>query len=547
MSSPLRIASPVAHSKKRVLSDSEETSSPEREVKRAKSVTVTADKKWKDKDKKKRRKKKRKQPIVQPVDISDEERVASGSRGVTEPYKPSSVATTTTRAPFAPPRQPSAGPSTVPERDCHNRLISKGKEVAELRQQLSAKNKLIADHATLVSTLQNSLTCQICLDLMHKPYALAPCGHSACYDCLVAWFRSPPANGDQANPLPATLRKKTCPHCRAIVIERPTEVWAVKDMVAALVKSGLANLPVPAADAPVPAPADPWQNIFPPPRRAGPGHAPALADVLELIGMHDPEDGGIYRCVECNHEIWDGVCSSCGREYPGHGMDGDDDDDDDAGHGFHPWGAFLDAEWSDDDDDDVGPIYFPGEYGSHEGTEVGDDDVHPHAHAHAGAAAHLLHARLIGGMSTDEEGGSEDEEYGGSFIDDEDDHGLPPRVPNPLSHVEDEDSDGEALVIDPPRPRRGRGGHAPIVISDDEDEQPRRAGPSRSRGARAVVVSDDEPIVLVSDDEDIDLAEEVARREREIYGYDGSVQRRRDLPDWGAVEDEDEDEDEDDS
>ncbi|TFY51852.1 hypothetical protein EVJ58_g10342, partial [Rhodofomes roseus] len=104
-------------------------------------------------------------------------------------------------------------------------------EVASLKAQLAAKTELSSKQGTLLSALHQSLTCQICLDPLHKPYALAPCGHIACHGCLIAWFQAPPADAHPHDVLPVLLRKKTCPHCRTVVRERPIEVWAVKDMV----------------------------------------------------------------------------------------------------------------------------------------------------------------------------------------------------------------------------------------------------------------------------------------------------------------------------
>src|SRR5277367_4211107 len=97
---------------------------------------------------------------------------------------------------------------------------------------------------------------------MYKPYALTPCGHLVCYACLVQWFTTLP--GD-APPQPVHLRKKTCPHCRAVVREPPVQVWGVKGLVTALAKSGmlpnasLIHQTVPNDDTNE---QDPWSNIF---------------------------------------------------------------------------------------------------------------------------------------------------------------------------------------------------------------------------------------------------------------------------------------------
>lgn len=51
--------------------------------------------------------------------------------------------------------------------------------------------------------------------------------------------------------------------------------------------------------------------------------------VPEDSGLYDEEDG-VYRCMDCLHEIWGSVCSGCHRVYQGHAESGDSDDDDDV-------------------------------------------------------------------------------------------------------------------------------------------------------------------------------------------------------------------------
>ncbi|KAF8128686.1 hypothetical protein EV363DRAFT_1119448, partial [Boletus edulis] len=218
-------------------------------------------------------------------------------------------------------------------------------KIAKLEAELKSKNNSIASHQALLNQVQQAVTCQVCLDLMYKPYALAPCGHLACHSCLVNWFTAP--QPDNRPTPPALTRRKTCPHCRAVVHARPVEVWGVKGIAQAAGKSGLLQnqLPVPVAPESVDANADPWKDIFPKPgttsHREFPWFFPDvdvddddihIADVVprgEDVGMLDMEDGGIFRCLGCMHEIWDGVCSSCGRVYPGHRPEGDEDDEGD--------------------------------------------------------------------------------------------------------------------------------------------------------------------------------------------------------------------------
>ena len=81
--------------------------------------------------------------------------------------------------------------------------------------------------------MEHAVQCQICLELMHKPYALNPCGHVCCVDCLQSWFRS----ADEANPvIDDRPSEKTCPYCRAPIRVRPVQLFIVKALVDALEK-----------------------------------------------------------------------------------------------------------------------------------------------------------------------------------------------------------------------------------------------------------------------------------------------------------------------
>lgn len=183
------------------------------------------------------------------------------------------------------------------------------------------------------------------------------------------WFTAS-ATGNNNNPLPDDIeqlldgnaarsgrffaKKKTCPLCRTVVRERPVEVWGIKSMVGTLVRSCLVDLPVPAPPMPDEQGAnanineDPWRNIF---RRGRPHDLidflqpmmnlmpppPADNENREDMGMYDAEDGGVYRCLDCMHEIWAGTCTNCHRMYAGHERDEDDEgeDDDDDMIGLH--------------------------------------------------------------------------------------------------------------------------------------------------------------------------------------------------------------------
>ncbi|KAF5350637.1 hypothetical protein D9756_008699 [Leucocoprinus leucothites] len=394
-------------------------------------------------------------------------------------------------------------------------------KIAELTAQLQSQKTLLSRYEDNLSHLQQSLICEICLDFLYKPFALSPCGHVACYMCLVRWFTSvqnhvgggndqhnvnPPAelndiprllNSRTANRGTFLRNRKSCPLCRASITSRPAEVWSIKSMVANLIKSKLVDPPsapppsateTPDADGINNHRNDPWRNVFPKSRHERDYHHPPQFYPpppennegeewgIEDMGMYDAEDGGIYRCLDCMHEIWGGVCTSCNREYPGHArFDNDDDgDEDDFGAGGYLGGNVLgrrlreiiqgyheplgwgpeDDEGGDDDDDeiDMGEFYdahgdpmeltddesvsSEGSQGLHtadeewttedddeEGEDEEADEYNPRYHFDG---LGLLPGRMLRGIPLFPQHHRE-VEYEGSFIDDgEDDHGHYP-------------------------------------------------------------------------------------------------------------------------
>ncbi|KAI0654081.1 hypothetical protein C8Q70DRAFT_1030873 [Cubamyces menziesii] len=131
---------------------------------------------------------------------------------------------------------------------------------AEL-EKLKVQSKKSED---LVATVESGLTCQICMELLLKPYGLSPCGHVLCVTCLLEWFRSAPPGEDEMldDEYPDALlyRKKTCPCCRAIVRSRPIPLYLVKSLASAFDKAkapGGSFRPSPPPDD-----GDPWAGIF---------------------------------------------------------------------------------------------------------------------------------------------------------------------------------------------------------------------------------------------------------------------------------------------
>lgn len=294
-------------------------------------------------------------------------------------------------------------------------------------------------------------------------------------------------------------KKRTCPCCRGVVEGRPVLVWGVKDVVAAVGKSGFAGattVPVEPEGAEARGEAgDPWERIFYK-RGAGPGFGLGGGGGLGFGGMGggmgmgflDEEDGGVLRCYDCMQEIWDGVCSHCGRLYNGgtcfnffppcvHIWNGinpiiDDDDDD------------FDPDELDDDDEDDGD----------DGIDFGENGPWG---ANGNFHRMLYHMGVGRGEDLDDEDvgdEGEEEEYEDSFIDD--DEGVPSG--SVIDLVSDPESSRDARNLGHAT-RIGRREESPIQIdSGDEEEEGdgdlrvlgRRLG--RGRGPVVVISSDEE-------------------------------------------------------
>lgn len=200
------------------------------------------------------------------------------------------------------------------------------RKTEDLSQKLDVQTTKLAIHSALVSSFKDSLTCQICVDLMYKPFTLAPCGHIACYSCLVGWFKSNVAE-DEFGPQ-SVHRKKTCPHCRSAVRDRPIENFTIKEMVNSLINSGVledVSGDVAAISAAPATSVDPWAGIFPkhPVRENNYDGLPfPLFDEGEDEEYSSEDDMGtfdeadnVYRCRSCMNEVVDGFCTLCERHY----------------------------------------------------------------------------------------------------------------------------------------------------------------------------------------------------------------------------------------
>ncbi|KAL4266057.1 RING-type domain-containing protein [Pleurotus pulmonarius] len=118
--------------------------------------------------------------------------------------------------------------------------LNQAKKEQELQYQL-LKTKA-SKHEELVSTIETSLQCQICIDTMTKPQALAPCGHVFCLSCLQAWFSKGPSSDDGSedpvlDPEYIMSRPKSCPCCRASVTKKPAPIFVIRDIALAVNKA----------------------------------------------------------------------------------------------------------------------------------------------------------------------------------------------------------------------------------------------------------------------------------------------------------------------
>ncbi|KAI6044439.1 hypothetical protein EDC04DRAFT_2642615 [Pisolithus marmoratus] len=132
-------------------------------------------------------------------------------------------------------------------------------------QKLQSKSKKAEEFMT---TVENNVQCQICMELLLKPYALSPCGHVLCVTCLQEWFRKAPMGDDDMDDIDSITyilhRRKTCPCCRTTVLHRPIPIFAVKSIATALAKAKGASPTAASPNRDVASELDPWEGIFPP-------------------------------------------------------------------------------------------------------------------------------------------------------------------------------------------------------------------------------------------------------------------------------------------
>ncbi|GAW01523.1 ring finger domain protein [Lentinula edodes] len=142
----------------------------------------------------------------------------------------------------------------------------------EQEAQLQLLKSKHSRNEELLNTFETTLTCNICMELLNKPFSLSPCGHTFCLQDLQEWFRkAPPADEDMDldidDPDYVMYRQKSCPACRAVVLGRPLPVYPVRDLISALQKakvSGNAAATVSTRRSSSPyVSEDPWEGLFP--------------------------------------------------------------------------------------------------------------------------------------------------------------------------------------------------------------------------------------------------------------------------------------------
>lgn len=359
-----------------------------------------------------------------------------------------------------------------------------------------------------------------------------------------------------------------------MIVERPVEVWGVKGMVSSVVRSGLVELPAPPPAVSTsddsthgPNAADPWHNIFRRvnsrryqnlylPEPPADGERGGQAE----MGMYDVEDGGIYRCIDCMHEIWSGTCTGCQRVYPGHQHDDDGDDGEpdrslnrrmvrDFFSMISRTSHFDDGESDDDEDISLGVF---GEDDEDEDDIEEADDILSASHsilrrlngvppmhaplqpaiyhngmAYADFTAEFTEDEEEAGIARIEEEGEDEEGYESSFIDDDGGAGASGRARlgymRDIIELEDGSSSDEEIVRRPRHPsrtapRRRIASSDPIIAGEGEDgdgddaadEEVARLVGRQFRLQRHRPVTRPHPAVVIdSDDEELPSSPEI--------------------------------------
>ena len=80
------------------------------------------------------------------------------------------------------------------------------REAERLEERRDAKLRELLEAEPELNTLPEDVICPVCLDLLHEPFQVEPCGHIFCEPCL--------RRLGQKNPMNCS-----CPLCRCVIYE----------------------------------------------------------------------------------------------------------------------------------------------------------------------------------------------------------------------------------------------------------------------------------------------------------------------------------------
>lgn len=96
-------------------------------------------------------------------------------------------------------------------------LRSLSRHVDAKHEHPDGSSSLLKILETNLDDLRAIITCRICIRPLYEPYTIS-CGHTFCYSCLLQWFEK-------------DRTQKTCPDCRAKVIQQPAPAYLVSPVI----------------------------------------------------------------------------------------------------------------------------------------------------------------------------------------------------------------------------------------------------------------------------------------------------------------------------
>ncbi|KAF2142076.1 uncharacterized protein K452DRAFT_326606 [Aplosporella prunicola CBS 121167] len=157
-----------------------------------------------------------------------------------------------------------------------------------------------------LDSLRSLVTCKICDRLLYEPYVIS-CGHTYCYSCLCTWFVN-------------NRSRKTCPDCRATVVQPPAPAYLVREMASVFINRAELLPPGETLEQ-----HKKWQQ-----EEADAVQLDKNNDDIRTGGLFrgcfsrwlDPklrvirdEEDGVDRCPICSWELEDGECAQCGLQF----------------------------------------------------------------------------------------------------------------------------------------------------------------------------------------------------------------------------------------